>query len=83
MQFLGSILKNYEQTGGANDNFTRSQSYLEESFLSGATTCLICISKVKRNDSVSMWNIIYFNLQCLFAFARFLNESQFLLVFYI
>ncbi|CAG9761630.1 unnamed protein product [Ceutorhynchus assimilis] len=51
---LDSILKQYNDTGGTNDQTIKTQSFIQESFLSGANTCLICISRVKRDDKI--WN---------------------------
>ncbi|CAH0546976.1 unnamed protein product [Brassicogethes aeneus] len=69
---IGSILKNYTQYGGCDEQLERTQAFLEQSYLSGAATCLICISKVKRDDEI--WSCLncygYFHLLCIQRWAK-------------
>lgn len=46
---LDGILKNY----GGKELLGRTEGYLHEAFVSNASICLICISTVRRVDSVS------------------------------
>nr|CAH7743895.1 unnamed protein product [Callosobruchus chinensis] len=49
---IEKILKNYTSSYGEQDNIGRTQNFLEQAFTAGASTCLICISRVKRDDQV-------------------------------
>lgn len=54
---LESVFKSY---GGEKNELSKTQECLENIFLSGASTCLICIGNVKRTDYVSfLWIIFY------------------------
>lgn len=53
MSFPDIILKDYTYSGAELNNLKRTRGYLEDAFVSGAATCLICISHIKRNDAVS------------------------------
>ncbi|XP_076265116.1 NF-X1-type zinc finger protein NFXL1 [Rhynchophorus ferrugineus] len=69
---IEEILKQYTKTGGTNDEVSRTQTFIEESFLSGATTCLICISRVKRDDQI--WSCLNchgaFHLNCIQRWSK-------------
>lgn len=69
-QLLEDILKNYKNTGAENENLVRTQTFIEEAFLSGAATCLICISRVKRDDAVCNNTSICFKIN-IFFYCRF------------
>lgn len=47
---LASVFKGYS---GGRDELNKTQQFLENTFQSGAATCLICIASVKRADFVS------------------------------
>jgi len=66
----GSVVQSYAQLSGKSHDLGRTQSFLEEIFHSGATTCLICIGSVKRLDPVSV---------LLFANANSVSVEQVLL----
>ncbi|KAJ3662166.1 hypothetical protein Zmor_006522 [Zophobas morio] len=51
---IDGIVKNYTSTGGKNESLGRTKAFLKDSFLSGTATCLICISRIKRDAEV--WN---------------------------
>ncbi|KAJ8949737.1 hypothetical protein NQ318_005058 [Aromia moschata] len=51
---IEGILENYKKTGGTTEHLGRTQTFIEEAFLSGAATCLICISRIKRDDTVHL-----------------------------
>lgn len=55
---LEIILKDYTSTGAEVGNLTRTRGYLEDAFVSGAATCLICISHIKRSDAVSIFKFL-------------------------
>lgn len=59
--FSGSVIKNYSQYGGKNEDLERTQNFLEHVFHSGAAACLICIATVKRNDQVIFYFYFYNN----------------------
>lgn len=52
--FPDVIVKEYVSSGAEVNNLKRTTGYLEDAFVAGAATCLICISHIKRNDGVSM-----------------------------
>lgn len=54
---LKTVFKGY---GGDKEQLRKTQEFLENIFLSGAATCLICIATVKRSDYVSFW-MFFFN----------------------
>lgn len=51
--FIDKITASYTTKGGTDDKLQRTVSYLKDNLTSGASTCLICISKVKRDDQVN------------------------------
>ncbi|KAF5301721.1 hypothetical protein FQA39_LY10652 [Lamprigera yunnana] len=51
---IRSISKHYTQSGGTNDNLSRTNAYLTDTVTSGVNICLICISSIKRMDNI--WN---------------------------
>ncbi|CAH1179658.1 unnamed protein product [Phaedon cochleariae] len=69
---IDAILKNYKHTGGENEQLGKTKLFLEETFLSGASTCLICISRVKRDDEI--WNCSscfgFFHLMCIQRWSK-------------
>lgn len=69
---LGSVIKNYSQYGGKNEDLERTQNFLENVFHSGAAACLICIETVKRNDPI--WSCSscfgFFHLLCIQRWAK-------------
>lgn len=69
---IEDILKNYKNTGAENENLVRTQTFIEEAFLSGAATCLICISRVKRDDAI--WSCIscygFFHIMCIQRWSK-------------
>ncbi|KAJ8964297.1 hypothetical protein NQ317_000093 [Molorchus minor] len=69
---IEDILKTYKSTGGKNEYLGRTQSFIEEAFLSGAATCLICISKIKRDDSIWSCTSCYgfFHLMCIQRWSK-------------
>lgn len=63
---FGSVIRNYSQYGGRNEDLERTQNFLENVFHSGAAVCLICIATVKRSDQI--WSCVscygFFHLLC-------------------
>jgi hypothetical protein len=59
--FVDEIIKNYTNTGGKNENLERTKTFLQDSFLSGTATCLICISRIKRDSAVCILYIHVIN----------------------
>jgi uncharacterized membrane-anchored protein len=53
------VLSNYQYEGG---NANRTFSYLTETFQSGGSVCLICISSVKKVDPVCIKVFLILNL---------------------
>lgn len=70
--FVDNILKKYTASGGKNDQLGRTQKILADSFKSGTATCLICISKVKRNDEIWSCTSCYafFHLMCIQRWSK-------------
>ncbi|KAH1004003.1 hypothetical protein HUJ04_003825 [Dendroctonus ponderosae] len=72
VQLLGTVLKQYNDTGGTTDQTIKTQNFIQESFLSGANTCLICISRVKRDDKI--WSCVScfgaFHLDCIQRWSK-------------
>lgn len=70
--FLDKILEQYNDSGGTSDQTIRTQSFIQESFLSGANTCLICISRIKRDDTI--WSCLNcfgaFHLGCIQRWSK-------------
>ncbi|KAI4470848.1 nuclear transcription factor x-box binding 1 nfx1 [Holotrichia oblita] len=66
------ILKDYTSTGAEVNNLKRTRGYLEDAFVSGAATCLICISHIKRSDAI--WNCsecyCSFHLMCIQRWSK-------------
>ncbi|XP_030765606.1 NF-X1-type zinc finger protein NFXL1 isoform X2 [Sitophilus oryzae] len=69
---IESILKQYSKTGGTNDQILKTQTFIEESVLSGAITCLICISRIKRDDQIWTCNNCFggFHLNCIQRWSK-------------
>uniref|UniRef100_A0A1B6CP89 PHD-type domain-containing protein n=1 Tax=Clastoptera arizonana TaxID=38151 RepID=A0A1B6CP89_9HEMI len=69
---LGSVLKSYAQIGGKSEDLGRTQNFLEDTFQSGAATCLICIVTVKRNEAIWSCNkcFCFFHLQCIQRWSK-------------
>lgn len=69
---IEGILKEYSQTGGTDDQVIRTRTFIEESFRSGANTCLICISRVKRDDHIWCCLNCYgcFHLTCIQRWSK-------------
>ncbi|XP_063216921.1 NF-X1-type zinc finger protein NFXL1 [Bacillus rossius redtenbacheri] len=69
---LGSVLQSYAQLGGRSDDLGRTQKFLEEMFVSGAATCLVCIASVRRADAI--WSCegcySFFHLTCVQRWAK-------------
>ncbi|XP_056634026.1 NF-X1-type zinc finger protein NFXL1 [Diorhabda sublineata] len=69
---IDSILKNYRSNNGEDDNINKTQTFLQETFLSGTSTCLICISRVRKEDQI--WNCVncygYFHLMCVQRWSK-------------
>ncbi|XP_066250881.1 NF-X1-type zinc finger protein NFXL1 [Euwallacea similis] len=69
---LDNILEQYRSTGGTSDQSLRTQIFIQESFLSGANTCLICISRIKREDKI--WSCFScfgaFHLNCIQRWSK-------------
>jgi NF-X1-type zinc finger protein NFXL1 len=69
---IDEIIKNYTNTGGKNENLERTKTFLQDSFLSGTATCLICISRIKRDSAV--WNChkcyCVFHLNCIQRWSK-------------
>ncbi|XP_022903190.1 NF-X1-type zinc finger protein NFXL1 [Onthophagus taurus] len=69
---IDGIFKFYTQKGQEIENLGRTKGYVEDSFISGAITCLICISSVKRNDEI--WNCsecyCSFHLECIQRWSK-------------
>lgn len=49
-----TVFKNYTNSNEEKENINRTQGFIEQAFQSGAATCLICISKIKRDDQVKL-----------------------------
>ncbi|XP_060521136.1 NF-X1-type zinc finger protein NFXL1 [Cylas formicarius] len=66
------ILKNYRQGRGSNDQVTKTETFIEEAFLSGTHTCLICISRIKRDDEIWSCSNCYgsFHLLCIQRWSK-------------
>ncbi|KAF4517853.1 hypothetical protein B566_EDAN011778 [Ephemera danica] len=68
---LGSVLQSYTKSAGGLVDLGRTQQFLEDAFQSGAATCLICISSVKRADAI--WSCekcyCFFHLPCIQRWA--------------
>ncbi|XP_017781549.1 PREDICTED: NF-X1-type zinc finger protein NFXL1 [Nicrophorus vespilloides] len=68
---IGTILKDYD-TSGAGKELLRTRGFLEEAFQSGACTCLICISSIKRTDAI--WSCekcyCFFHLMCIQRWSK-------------
>lgn len=55
---IGAILKNYENPE-KRDVLGRTRGFIEDSVASGAITCLICISRIKRTEQVGNIHFFY------------------------
>ncbi|XP_077976077.1 NF-X1-type zinc finger protein NFXL1-like isoform X1 [Styela clava] len=75
-QILSQLMKNYKGTLNGSDaddnNSISTRQYLYESCQSGAITCLVCISSVKRQEAI--WNcygcFATFHLSCIQRWIR-------------
>ncbi|KAK9887146.1 hypothetical protein WA026_020593 [Henosepilachna vigintioctopunctata] len=69
---IEKIIANYTSTGSPNEKLTRTELYLKDTLSPGATTCLICISKVKRDDQVWSCGSCYcfFHLMCIQRWSK-------------
>lgn len=56
----GEILKNYSETGAKDEFLSRTKMFIQDAFHSGVTTCLICISTIKRDSEASCDTYFYF-----------------------
>ncbi|XP_050511644.1 NF-X1-type zinc finger protein NFXL1 [Diabrotica virgifera virgifera] len=69
---IDSILKNYRTGNGEEESIEKTQTFLQETFLSGAATCLICISRVRKEDQI--WTCVncygYFHLMCVQRWSK-------------
>ncbi|XP_008191258.2 NF-X1-type zinc finger protein NFXL1 [Tribolium castaneum] len=69
---IGEIIKNYTKTGAKDEYLGRTKTFLQDSFLSGTVTCLICISRIKRDSSIWNCNECYcvFHLTCIQRWSK-------------
>ncbi|CAH0384192.1 unnamed protein product [Bemisia tabaci] len=69
---LSSVLKAYANLGGSVSHIGRTEHDIESQLQSGAITCLICISSVKRPEQI--WTcqkcFCIFHLQCMRLWVR-------------
>ncbi|XP_050311895.1 NF-X1-type zinc finger protein NFXL1 [Anthonomus grandis grandis] len=72
INLLDNILKQYKATGGTKDGTIKTETFIQETFLSGANTCLICISRVKRDDKIWNCKSCYgaFHLDCIQRWSK-------------
>ncbi|KAL1517103.1 hypothetical protein ABEB36_000911 [Hypothenemus hampei] len=72
VNLLDSILKDYNTKGGTSDQLIRTKTFIEDSFISGASTCLICISRIKRDDQIWSCHDCYgvFHLTCIQRWSK-------------
>nr|XP_023021206.1 NF-X1-type zinc finger protein NFXL1 [Leptinotarsa decemlineata] len=69
---IDTILKSYKNTGGDYEFIGRTSSFIEETLLSAGTTCLICISRVRRDDEIWSCGSCYgfFHLMCIQRWSK-------------
>lgn len=69
---IDKITATYTTKGGTNDKLQKTVSYLRDNLISGATTCLICISKVKRDDQIWCCESChcFFHLMCIQRWSK-------------
>ncbi|RZC41660.1 NF-X1-type zinc finger protein NFXL1, partial [Asbolus verrucosus] len=69
---IDGILKNYTETGGKGECLGRTRTFLQDSILSGTVTCLICISRVRRDSAI--WSCFecycVFHLSCIQRWSK-------------
>lgn len=72
-----TIFQNYKNSNEERDPINRTHGYIEQAFQSGATTCLICISKIKRDNPVSPKSKLVFILsilsKCILVYLHIIN----------
>lgn len=70
--FIENIFKNYELSSDEIENVNRTQGFIEQAFQSGASTCLICISKIRKEDQIWSCNKCYgfFHLSCIQRWSK-------------
>lgn len=70
--FIENIFKNYEVCLDESEKVTTTQGFIERSFQLGALTCLICISKIKKDDEVWSCCECYglFHLSCIQRWSK-------------
>ncbi|CAH1115827.1 unnamed protein product [Psylliodes chrysocephalus] len=69
---IDSILNNYRKNNGEDESIEKTQNLLKDTFLSGAATCLICISRIRKEDQI--WSCIncygHFHLMCIQRWSK-------------
>lgn len=66
---ISLVVSNYINTGGT---VQKTEDYLKDVFQSGASVCLICISKIKRDDEIWSCQSCYcfFHLMCIQRWSK-------------
>lgn len=70
--FIDNIFKNYEVSLDETENVCKTQGFIEQVFQSGASSCLICISKIRKEDQIWSCCMCYgfFHLNCIQRWSK-------------